>query len=51
MSSWGGNEPCFSVCPFPSFLYSRRFRNDMSAVVIIMGLSDEKVPSPLVGEG
>ncbi len=43
------NEPCFSVCSFPSFLYSRRFRNEVSNDVIIMGFPINKSPPPLWG--
>ena len=43
------NEPCFSVCSFPSFLYSGCFRNEVSDVVIIMRFSINKSPPPLWG--
>ena len=43
------NEPCFSVCSFPSILYSRRFRNEVSDDVIIMRFPINKSPPPLWG--
>ena len=45
----GMNEPCFSVYSFPSFLYSRRFRNEVSDDVIIMGFPINKSPPPCGG--
>ena len=43
------NKPSFNVCSFPSFLYSRRFRNEVIDVVIIMRFPINESPPPLWG--